>query len=155
MEIVPQAILLDANLLILQIIGVFDDRLLGRKRLDIYDEADFKLLNRIVGKFVRNLTTPHLLAEASNLTDQIVSKPRHREFRKFLAAQILPFLDEQWCLASQLCSTEPFFRLGLADAAICQLADDRTLVLTVDAELYNVLIERGVNAQNFNHLRDD
>jgi hypothetical protein len=149
-----RAILLDANLLLLVAIGNFDRTLIGRRRLDEYTPGDFDLLLREISPFRRNLTTPHVLAEVSNLADQCVPKKRHREFRRFLSETIFAQLDERWVPANDLGKTEEFGRLGLADAGICRLADDQTAVLSADAELYIVLLERGIDAQNFNHLRD-
>jgi hypothetical protein len=41
----------------------------------------------------------------------------------------------------------------LSDAAICKLAEERTLIISVDAELCSVLWGLGSNALNFNHYR--
>jgi hypothetical protein len=150
-----RAILLDANLLVLAVVGRFDRRLIGRKCLDEYAIEHFDLLAQTVAPYSRNLTTPHLLAEVSNLADQCVPKRRHREFRQFLDIVVVPLLDERWTPAVELCQTSEFRRIGLADAAICQLADERTFVLSVDAELCSVLWGRGINVENFSHLRDE
>jgi hypothetical protein len=148
------AILLDANLLVLAAVGEFDKSLIGRKRLDEYTTADFNLLTKQIAPFQRNLTTPHLLAELSNLADQCVPRHRHRDFRDFLHTRIIAQLDERWTPAQELCQTDEFRQLGLADAAVCRLATDNILVLSVDAELCNALWGRGVNVENFNNLRD-
>lgn len=148
-----RSILLDANLLTMVAVGLFDPSLVGRKRLDVYARSDFDLLLELISPFIRNLTTPHLLAEASNIADQCVPKNRHREFRHFFQSFIAG-LDERWVRAGELCQTEAFAQLGLADAAICRLADQRTTVISADAELCNVLWGRGVPTENFNHLRD-
>jgi hypothetical protein len=152
-EIGP-AILLDANLLLLVAVGTYDKSLIGRKRLDEYSTSDFDLLIDQISLFPRNLTTPHLLAEVSNLADQCIPKNWHAEFRIFLSEIIISQLDEHWTRATELCQTNEFRRLGLADAGVCQLANEETVVLSADVELYLVLLERGVDAQNFNHLRE-
>jgi predicted nucleic acid-binding protein len=149
-----RAILLDANLLLLVAIGKFDKSLIGRKRLDGYTHRDFDLLRALVDPFTRNLTTPHLLTEISNLADHSLAKNQHHRFRKFLAEEIFSNLDEHWISAKELSQTNEFHQLGLADAAICRLADERIRVLSVDAALCNVLWGRGVDVRNFNHLRN-
>jgi hypothetical protein len=149
-----RAVLLDANLLVLVAVGQFDPALVGRKRLDVYTAADLPLLERLIAGFSRNLTTPHLLAELSNLADQCVPRGRHREFRIFLR-EFIAQLDERWTRAEELCQSEEFSQLGLADAALCQLADERIALIYVDAELCSVLWARGVQATNFNHVRDE
>jgi hypothetical protein len=67
----------------------------------------------------------------------------------------MPMMDEKWTSAIELCKTDEFYRLGLADAAICQLVNEQIAVLSADAELYVILLERGIDVQNFNHLRDE
>jgi uncharacterized protein YaiI (UPF0178 family) len=46
-----------------------------------------------------------------------------------------------------------FHRLGLTDAAIAALARHNYLFLTDDFDLYSTLVNQGVDAINFNHLR--
>ena len=149
---IGDAVLLDANLLLLVIVGEFDPSLIGRKRLDIYTRSDWDRLLDIMRPFRRRLTTPHLLAEVSNLADQCVPKHRHREFREFFHEFIAGF-DERWTDAIELCGTAEFITAGLADAAVAHLADGQTTVLSVDAELCGLLWGKGVNAENFNRLR--
>jgi rRNA-processing protein FCF1 len=153
MATTPTDVLLDANLLLFLAVGQFDPNLIGRKRLDIYTTSDFELLKALIDGYQGNRTTPHVLAEVSNLADQCVPRSRHREFRSFLA-DLVKLLDEKWVPAEEICATEEFSQLGLADAAITRLADEQTVVFSVDAELCNVLWGRGVNAENFNHHRD-
>jgi hypothetical protein len=154
MAAAQRAILLDAILLLLIAIGQFDKSLIGRKRLDGYVSSDFDLLFALVASFSRNLTTPHLLTEISNLADQCVPKNRYRKFRTFLAEEIFSNLDERWVSAKELSQTNEFHQLGLADAAVCRLVGEKISVLSADMELCNVLWGRGVDVQNFNHLRN-
>jgi hypothetical protein len=44
--------------------------------------------------------------------------------------------------------------LGLTDAAIVHLADAKALVLSVDLQLCRLLWGKGIQVENFNHLRD-
>jgi hypothetical protein len=153
MAALKRAILLDTNLLLLAAVGRFDKTLIGRKRLSIFTPDDFDLLIKIHGGYRRSLTTPHLLTELSNLADQCVPHARHIPFRIFLAA-FMTALEEQWMPAQSLCQTNEFRKLGLADAAACLLADSQATVITVDGSMYNLLLARGIDACNFNHLRN-
>ena len=152
MDLPPNAVLLDANLLLLVVVGGFDPALIGRKRLAEYTAADLRRLTGLIAPFARTLTTPHLLAEVSNLADQCVPRDRWPTFRGYLA-DVYGRLDERWVPAVELGRTPAFARLGLADAAIAHLADGRTLVLSVDAQLCNLLVAVGVTAQNYLRLR--
>jgi predicted nucleic acid-binding protein len=47
-----------------------------------------------------------------------------------------------------------FIRLGLADAALLEIAAKNVTLLTTDFDLYNAALAKGAKAFNFNHLRD-
>ena len=47
-----------------------------------------------------------------------------------------------------------FVRLGLADAALLEIAAKDVTLLTTDFDLYNTALAKGAQALNFNHLRD-
>ena len=149
----PRTLLLDANLLVLAIVAAFDRRLIGQRGLDVFDRDAYRLLLDETSGFESARTTPHVLAEVNNLADKCVPKSRVREFR-LVFAEYVKQLDERWMPSADLCGTEEFRRLGLADAAIVRLADDRTRVLSMDAQLCGELWARGIDALNFNHLRD-
>lgn len=60
-------ILLDTNVLLLYLVGSIDPQNVGRfKRTAKYDENDFRILSNLVNLFKTNVTTPHILTEASN-----------------------------------------------------------------------------------------
>lgn len=144
-------LLLDANLLLLFMVGAFDRSLVGRKRLDVFGVDDFDVLVVEMNRSTRKLTTPHLLTEVSNLASQCVPKSRHWNFRRSFAERI-SLMDENWMTAAELCSESSFYALGLADAAVVRLADEQTRVLSVDLALLSQLASKGVNAENFRTL---
>jgi hypothetical protein len=55
--------------------------------------------------------------------------------------------------SKKLVQTDAFFDFGLTDCAILDLPPKRYLVLSVDAALVLALRKKGVDAVNFNHLR--
>jgi hypothetical protein len=149
----PTTLLLDANLLVLLAVAGFDRQLIGHRGLDVFDESDYELLLSQTVGFTAARTTPHVLAEVNNLADKCVPKLRVRDFRIAFAAFVHQ-LDEHWIKADELCNSEEFRRLGLADAAIARLANEQTRVISMDAQLCSELWANGVDAINFNHLRD-
>jgi hypothetical protein len=152
MAALKRAVLLDTNLLLLAAVGSFDKTLIGRKRLDEYSSGDFDLLIRLIERYPNTLTTPHLLTELNNLAEQCVPVRRHGDFRVFLAGFIAK-LDEQWAPASQICATKAFMRLGLADAAVCHLANNQTTVITTDGMMHRFLLREKVDAHHFHYIR--
>lgn len=147
------AIIVDTNLLLLWAVGEFDSSLIGKRRLDVFAVEDYDTLLRLTSRFRRNLTTPHVLAELSDLADSCVPQLRWREFREFLK-QFIDRFDESWVRAAELCESNDFMKLGLPDASICRLALEAGLVVTKDNDLYQHLLALGINVENFNHLVD-
>ena len=145
-------LLVDTNLLLLGVVGNFDYRLIGRKRLEAFTVQDLNLLNLLVSRAKRLITTPGILTETSNLATQLIDGKRQIElFHKF-GIKIKEF-DERHESSAVVCEEPAFLSLGLTDAAITRIARDGMLVLTVDFPLYGYLNKNGVEALNFNHLR--
>jgi hypothetical protein len=145
-------ILLDTSVLLLYAAGTFDPSLVGRSRLDEYSMDEFDIVRDRVSAYARRVTTPHLLAELSNLLDKVVPTRRHYEMRQFLRQFISQF-DEVRSPANELSSTPVFLRLGLADAAVAAAALQDTEVLTADLNLHLMLLSLGIPSTNLNRLR--
>ena len=146
-------VLLDANVLLLLLVGTVDRALIGSfKRTAIFTEDDFDLLNLVLAYFHEIVTTPHVLTEASNLLGQL---PSHLSETYFANFRIVVAAFNEQMNAAQVITTEPVFtQLGLTDAAITHVARARVLeVLTVDLDLWLHLTDQGITAHNFNHVR--
>lgn len=144
-------LLLDANLLLLEVVGSFDYRLIGRKRLRTFTVQDLNVLYRLTSVAKRLITTPGILTETSNLASQIIGRAQFARFFAHLGVKIRQ-LDERYESSATISDQPLFLQLGLTDAAIA-LAGDGMLVLTIDWPLYGHLIKNGLDAQNFNHWR--
>ncbi|HEY7305310.1 MAG TPA: hypothetical protein VH601_14395 [Bryobacteraceae bacterium] len=69
-SVCDRGLLIDTNLLVLFAVGsVNRDRIETFKRTRRYTAEDFDLLLRVLGNWGVRYTTPHVLAEVSNLTD--------------------------------------------------------------------------------------
>jgi hypothetical protein len=69
-----KGILIDANLALLYLVGTCDLRLIGDgkyNKLSKYDTEDYHLLLRLKRFFRKAVTTPHVLTEVSNLTNDL------------------------------------------------------------------------------------
>jgi predicted nucleic acid-binding protein len=148
-----RALLLDTNVLLLLLIGAWDPtRIAAFKNTDTFTDADFDLLKEILLRYGGVVTTPHVLAEASNLAGQHGEPERADIFQRF--ARLIPALDEQSTPAANAASDPAFVRLGLTDAAIALIAQAHACeVLTADVDLWAYLLTKGVTAHNFNHIR--
>lgn len=147
----PSGVLLDTNLLVLLVIGLYSqDRISTFKRTVQYTRDDFHLVAGIATTFSRRITTPQILAEVDNLTRQLPGREHAA-----LAAIMSPLIEEQFEIYSPSAVAahhERYVELGLTDCTTIAAADG-VLVITDDFRLSNILGHLGRDAVNLNHLR--
>jgi hypothetical protein len=148
-----KGILIDANLALLYLVGSFDLRLVGDgkfNKLSNYKTEDYHLLHRLKRVFKKAVTTPHVLTEVSNLTNDLPEKTKAECLKKFYETFIE--IDELTVPSMEAAQRPEFHFLGLTDSALA-LVSDRYLIVTDDARLVKKMNESGLEALNFNHLR--
>lgn len=145
-------VLVDANLLLLYVVGAYDRGQVERFRRtrDRFAAEDFDTLNRVLRLFDKVVTTPHILTEVSNLMGQMSGRAREGSFELF--AQKVLSMKEDHTSAADLGKNPAFVRFGITDAAIRDVASGY-LVLTDDLPLYGYLAGQSVDVLNFNNLR--
>jgi len=144
--------LIDANLLLLYFVGCYDPQLIPRfKRTKIFTIDDFPIIERIFDYFDFVVTTPNILTEVSNLSNQLTGKTKQGYFEEF--GRRLVVLEEKYS-PSSLASEDPYFTsCGLTDSGVIRISAKEYLVITDDFRLSNILHSLGVDVINFNHLR--
>ncbi len=148
-------VLIDTNLLLLYVIGTYDATRISQfdKTCDFPPDT-FELLERILNRFDKVVTTPYILAEVSNWAAQFPSYEKNKLhldlFGKF--ALLVEGFDEIYETSKVIAKDDAFCRLGLADASIVNLGN-KYLVLTTDGRLMGYLQNSGVDAVNINDLR--
>ncbi|MGO9319000.1 MAG: hypothetical protein ACLPXT_01040 [Terracidiphilus sp.] len=155
---VGKKILLDSNLLLVLLAGRFDSRLFGRfKRISTYSLGDYELLEQLVKRFSILFTTPHILAEVSNLANSLSEQWREDWLRNMAVLlsclNCTPVFDECWTPAKQLVLRPEFLTFGLTVASLSQLSD-HALIITDDFRLSDFLRRKGVSILNFRDLRN-
>jgi hypothetical protein len=148
-------IILDTNLLILLVAGVFDiEKVRNHKRLQNFqlpDDYDTLLLHLEGAREI--IVTPNTLSEASNLLRLIGGEPR-KELTKLLGFFIQG--HPEIYVPSVEASQEPeFVSLGLTDAVLLHLAEqridgERRRLITTDFDLVMAALERDLDVINFN-----
>ena len=143
-------LLVDANLLVLLIVGSHDRTLISKfKRTKEFTADDFDCVQEVCEYFTCRsgvLTTPHILTEVSNLLGN------NPYFRGILARFVLQ-VEEVWIKARSLVESAEFATMGLADVGILHLVGNNHLVFTTDWELSSQLDSSGASVLNYNHLR--
>ncbi|MBI5364912.1 MAG: hypothetical protein HZA53_17170 [Planctomycetes bacterium] len=127
--------LVDSNLLVVLLIGLWRPDLLGgRATGDEYRREDFEFLARLLESARPWIVTPHILTEADNRIERVGINlaPNARAF----VGRFLDRLEETRPRASRIVEEHGFARLGLADGAIIRVARKHAcLVVTSDHAL--------------------
>jgi hypothetical protein len=148
-----RGVLLDTNILLLYLVGSFDQKRIARfKRTLAYSAEDYGLLLALLMRFRRIVTTPHILSEVNSLAGQFGEPARAGLFELF-ARIIGDLLAEEYVASAAAAGIAQFPRLGLTDSGILCLVKDKYLVLTDDLKLCGHLEKAGIDVLNFNHLR--
>jgi hypothetical protein len=116
-----KGILIDTNLLLLYFIGKFDpSQILKFKRTAKFTLQDFRVLVAVVRRFQRIVTTPNILTEVSNLSNQLAEHFKDAFYSEF-SKQVSMF-DEQYTSSINICSQDHFIKFGLTDSGIIESA---------------------------------
>jgi len=142
--------ILDSNLLLLHWCASFNPELVTSfKRLNTFRNEDIDILSDTLKVFSAVRTTPHVLAEVSNLANSL-PKWIKEDWSEHFSRQI-EVIPEEWIPATAIAKGD-FMWLGLTDAALAALATTH-VILTIDFPLSNSLETHGLNVINFTHLR--
>ncbi len=148
-----KGVLVDANLLLLYVVGVYDPNWIERfKRASTFTVGDFELLDRFLGHFQTVATTPPVLTKVGNFLGQISEEGARRECTE-LFRRLIPELDETHHPSEELCEYPYFRQFRLTDTGIAEVSADTYLVVTDDFPLFHRLANDEQAVINFNHLR--
>ena len=147
-------LILDANLLVLLVVGLVDPKLISQhRRTQGFVEEDFPLLKQALQAYTTVLITPGILAESSNLL-RYDAEPRKSHLMNVFR-ELLGTYDERHVAANEIAHDGAFVRLGLTDTGILDVLErERASLLTVDLELYLEAAKRTAEVYNFNHIRE-
>jgi len=145
-------ILLDANILLLYVVGLHDPKRIAKfKRTSDYDPDDFKALSTLLTNFIGIVTTPNILTEVSNYCGNLESTVRVNGFETMRT--VILGAKERRYESRLICQDTGFIRLELTDTTILRAAKRGDLVLTGDLPLHTELQRRSCPSINFNHIR--
>ena len=145
-------VLIDTNILLLYFVGSFNREIIPKfKHTNNFTEEDYDAAVQVIEFFETRATTPNILTEVSNLTGHLYDYGRGDYFETF--AKGVTLLSEHYLPSDEISKTPELKKFGLTDSGIAHLAPNRYLALTDDLPLYHYLINTGVDALNFNHIR--
>ncbi len=153
-KIFGKKILMDTNLLLVYLIGLYDVELIEKHKRTKgkYYKEDFVLIDNILKRYSKIITTPHILTEISNLAAQIDETTKMKLFSLFSIKFML--LEEIFEPFIEIVGNYEFEKYGLTDSAFCSLAiKNDFVVLTDDFKFSGQLEKKHVETININHLR--
>jgi len=143
--------ILDSNLLVLWITYRLGFAAFHHfKRVKSYSYQDALLLEWLISQFKSIATTSYVLAETSNLANELYGAQRESWFEEL--AKFAVITDEAHVATKIVGLSDQIVRFGVADAALSYLSDKYTLI-TAEYRLSGYLEEAGQQVVNFNHLR--
>ncbi len=141
---------IDANLLVLLVVGSVDRRLVAKhRRTRTFVPEDYDRLVTVI-QDVRIFVTPNTLTEASNHLEQ-------REDTRFLEQlrKLIEISHEIIVTSTTAADNAAFTRLGLTDAGLLGVVSAKRPLITVDLELYSAALQKGEEAAfNFTYLQN-
>ena len=145
------AIVLDANLLVLLVVGTASRSYIAKhKRLDAYTEQDFLLLLELLPRTPRIIVTPNTVTETSNLIGRIAEPARTHVY--VALRTLLKATDEIFIESTQAASHTAFPRLGVTDAVLLDIVTEKYTLLTANLDLYLEAARNKCKAINFTYL---
>jgi hypothetical protein len=147
-----KGLLIDTNLLLVYFVGSYDpDRIPRFKRTKIFTVEDFYTLLRVFKFFTKIVTTPNILTEVSNLSNQLPEDIKPLYYSEF--AKQLATIEEQYTASIKISTLGHFKKFGLTDSGVIDLVKNKYLVLTDDLKLASYLQNVGTDVLNFNNIR--
>lgn len=148
-----KGILIDTNLLLLLFVGRLSKKFIKKfKRTDKYSIEDYQILLGFVDEFDKLITTPNIMTEISNLGGNMHGA-KLKDFFSIFTDQ-LTVISEKYLPSKSIANDENIYKFGLTDIGIMLVAKDNYLILTDDFKLSNLASENGIDAINFNHIKD-
>ena len=148
-----KGIFIDANLLVLLVVGATDQALIAKhRRLRTFMVEDYGRLVKLIEQAGQVFLTPNTLTEASNLLAQHPNPERSRFFE--VLRRIIGKSEEIIVESKTASRNNAFVRLGLTDAALLEVISEETPLVTVDLDLFVAAFAEGkVAALNFTHVQ--
>ena len=150
----PTGYFIDANLLVLFVVGGVDRNLIAKhRRLREYTEEDYDVLLTLLNPVDELYVTPNTLTETSNLLGQHAEPERSMLLNELRG--LIQRSQEVVVSSAQASNNREFPQLGLSDAALLEAITPETPLLTVDLDLFIAALQKGYyTAINFSDFRD-
>lgn len=150
-----RGVLLDANLLVLYVLGSHDARLISSAKATRsrgFETRDYAFIAKLVDYMGTLYATPHVLTEVNSLSNTSISAKQRWDFFSTFRGQV-ERIEEIHVASQEAALDDVFLRLGLTDAAILAGAADGPLVVSTDPDLCVSLEGRGLGVVNYTPIQ--
>ncbi|MCS6759767.1 MAG: hypothetical protein MO852_13075 [Candidatus Devosia euplotis] len=145
-------VILDANLLLLLLVGETDRSLIAKhRRLQAYQEVDFDWLRTILRAPCELLLCPNMISDTSNLVRYIY--PVAAERVAATLALLLQQSTEKYVQSVLAAEESAYARLGVTDAVLIMLSKTNATLVTEDLDLALAAERIGSDVVNYNYVR--
>ncbi len=143
--------ILDANLIVLFVTSLVEANLFPSfKRVRIFSEADIPVLKWLLLQFASVATNAYVLAESSNLANELTGYKRDLWFKAL--ARFASVTEEIHTPTADVAVSPLLVLFGVTDATLSTLPDNYVLI-TAEHRLSGHLTSVGKAVLNFNHFR--
>lgn len=156
----PEGLIIDTNLLILFLIGRFDESFIKTCSLTKgYDNDDYQLLSKIVTLFRnRVIVTPYIISEISNLSRRDIKNEKLNSYIKAVVVFLShSSVSERNVELKKIISIEVscISNFGFTDMAIFELSKSENMpFITDDSQFYQFAVSKAVPCIKFKIIKN-
>ncbi len=149
-------ILIDANALVLLIVGMIDENLVGKhKRTSIYSRRDYQELRLVIKDFRRLVVLPNVWTEVDNLLNRFSGN--HKWSYITLIKSMLEQTTERYVASVTGGVSDYFMSDGLTDALLIELGKEEQydFLITGDSALSDIARANGIEVYDTVQRRNE
>jgi hypothetical protein len=147
-------ILIDANALVVLLLGFIDPRLIGKNnRTSIYEEEDFYDLLNVIGKIEQIVVLPNIWTEVDNLLNDLSGSYKYVYVKKI--TDTIKATTERYINSLTGTTSPAFFDLGLTDSLLLEYSKECDLLITSDSRLSDYALASGIRVYDMVKARNE
>jgi len=136
-------ILIDANALIILILGLINPKLIQKhKRTSIYEKEDFEILLSEIEDLERLVVLPNVWTEVDNLLNNYAGHYKYQYIKQL--TKTIELTTEKFIKSIDAINSDGFYDLGLTDSLILEYSKECEVLITSDSSLSDYAIANGV-----------
>jgi hypothetical protein len=136
--------LIDANALVLLLIGTVDPKLINNhKRTSIYEDQDYYDLIAFIGDIQSLVVLPNVWTEVDNLLNNFTKKRKVDYISNI--TEVIKLSSEKYLESIVAAGSNSFYDLGLTDSLLLEYGKNCDWLITSDSSLSDYALAHGIN----------